>query len=143
MKGLKDLAVPEAIPLTPQTWAWYLLFAALALAAVFALGLFVRRRRANRYRRLALTEIDQLADQPGAWHVLPAFVKRVALQAWPREQVGPLTGAEWLAFLDESYGGNGFTVGAGRCLDDLAYRDGGDGAAAAQVVREWIRKHRA
>ena len=86
-----------------------------------------------------------LADRSGEpclWDELPALVKRVALQAWPREQVASLTGADWLAFLDESYGGDGFANGPGRCLSDLAY-GGGDGADAAVLVREWIRRHHA
>ena len=141
MNELKDIFVPDPVSWTPQTWAWYLLFAAVLLAAVSAVWLFLRHRRANRYRRLALAEIESV-DRMGAWHVLPALVKRVALQAWPRERVAALTGPEWLAFLDESYGGNGFTAGSGRCLADLAY-GGGDGAAAVEVVRDWIRKHHA
>jgi len=138
MNELRDISLPDPVSWTPQTWAWYLLFAVVVAAVGVAAWLFIRHRRANRYRRLALAEIDRM----GAWHVLPALVKRVALQAWPRERVAALTGPEWLAFLDESYGGNGFTAGSGRCLGDLAY-GGGDGAAAVEVVRTWIRKHHA
>jgi Ca-activated chloride channel family protein len=141
MNELRDIHLAAPVPLTPQTWAWALVLVAAVIATGLVAWLLVRRHRANRYRRLALAEIAAV-EQRAAWDELPALVKRVALQAWPREQVASLTGADWLAFLDESYGGDGFANGPGRCLSDLAY-GGGDGAGAAVLVREWIRRHHA
>ena len=70
-------------------------------------------------------------------------MKRTALACRPRVEVAALTGDAWLRFLDESYGGDGFTRGAGRALTALAYEASPevDGDALVPLVRDWIRKH--
>ena len=126
MDEFRDIVVPAPVSAAPQTWAWYPLFGALLVATVLLVRWFVRHRRATRYRRLALAELEEIRTRQ-AWGELPALVKRVALQAWPRERVAALTGTEWIEFL----GGGGFA----RLYD-------GD-AATADVVRDWIRTHHA
>ena len=145
LDALRGLRVPEPVSAAPQTTAWWILFAALALLLVALVVLWIRRWRRNRYRREALARLDALGpDEAGE---LPQLVKRVALDAWPREQVAELTGEPWLAFLDRSLGGgSAFTSGPGRGLPALAY--GGAPPPEAEreeltaLVRTWIRKHR-
>jgi hypothetical protein len=80
---------------------------------------------------------------------LPEPVKRTALQMGPRDEIASLTGDAWLRFLDGSYGGTGFTEGAGRLLPVLAYGLPSDisviSAEQAEeltaLVRRWIRRH--
>ena len=144
LDALVEIRLPEPISNAPATPAWTVLFVALALLLAIAIWLVARWWRRNAYRREALRYVDTIEQDGRAWE-LPVLVKRVALEAWPRKRVAGLTGDGWLAFLDESYGGTGFTQGAGRVLPDLAYGDRKTEASPAllQVVRTWIRKHRA
>ena len=93
-------------------------------------------RRANRYRREALAELKRIAQAPtemAAQQVaaeLSLLVRRTTLAAFPREQVAPLAGETWLAFLDRSVGGTEFTDGAGRLL------------ASARPMRRIVRARR-
>ena len=115
----------------------------------------IRKRRANRYRRVALVELDQLevaARDPerrvSALTELPILVKRVALAAWPREVVASLSGQSLLEFLDATGRTQAFRLGPGKRLLALGY----DAKAAAELgdehvallfdaVREWVKRH--
>jgi len=146
LDALRGIRIPEPVSMAPQTAAWWVLFAVLALLVIVLALLAVRRWRKNQYRRDALTRLDGLG--PDELAQLPELVKRVALDAWPREEVARLSGEPWLAFLDRSLGGGtAFTAGPGRVLPALAY-DGDlspTGAASDELValvRTWIRKHK-
>ena len=63
-----------------------------------------------------------------------------------------LSGDAWLRFLDESYGGKGFTQGPGRLLPTLAYSPlsnleqlvethPSEMNGLIQLIREWIQQH--
>jgi hypothetical protein len=157
LDNLHDIVLPDPAAWTPHTIGWWILLVLIVLLGA-GLAITVRRhRRANRYRRQALIELGRietaLAD-PGARSQalgeLPVLVKRTALAGYPRETVASLTGEPWLRFLDESYGGNGFTTGPGRVLASIAYAtDEKSSALAGDTLREltallhqWIRRHR-
>jgi len=152
--GLHDIVVPEPVSWVPATVGWPV--AALVVLGLVALGLrsLRRKRAANRYRVDAMKELAAIeasmahaSGQAGALAPLPVLVKRVALSFARREEVASLTGEPWLAFLDRSYGGTGFTQGPGRALAQLGYASlGGDlpeseASALLSLVREWIRTH--
>ena len=154
---LNDIIVAEPVAWTPQTIGWWILLALIVLVGV-VIGIVVhRRRRANRYRRHALEELGRTETSlahPGerlrALGELPVLVKRTALARYPRRKVASLNGESWLRFLDDSYGGNGFTQGPGRLLPSLAYAPPGQSAELTEnklreltaLLRQWIRRHR-
>ncbi len=139
---LHDIVLPEPVSRMPQTSAWWVLLGLLLVVLGCAVYVFVRRWRANRYRRQALARLDDLEDAVA----IPVLVKQTALAAWPRSEIASLSGDPWLRFLDASYGGNGFTEGPGRLLPTLAYEaralDPEEQRALVGVVRDWIRGHR-
>jgi hypothetical protein len=104
---------------------------------------------------MALAELDELeaAVQDPSQRVsvlgsLPALVKRVALAAWPRERVAPLSGPALLAFLDQTGRTQTFQLGAGKALAVLAYDaqtvaalDNEHITPLFSAVREWIKQH--
>ena len=142
MPELHDIVLPEAPsfwPATPAAYAVLALLVALVVGAALALA---RRHRRDRYRRLALAELSEI-ERRGAYHDLPALVKRTALQAAPRDEVASLSGEAWLRYLDASYGGDGFTRGPGRRLPELAYAgvDAADVSDLMNLVHQWIQKH--
>ena len=52
------------------------------------------------------------------------------------------TGADWLAFLDASYGGTGFSDGPGRVLAEAPWRPCPPAPGLPPLARDWVRRHR-
>ena len=154
--NLHDIVLPEPVSWLPQTVGWSALLGIFLVAFGWALISLFRRWRANRYRRNALARLERIegalldpAARPGALTELPVLVKQTALACRPRSEVAALTGARWLRYLDESYGGKDFSEGAGRVLPMLAYAapSGNESLAPDDLrdlvglVRRWIRGH--
>jgi len=123
LQNLNDIVVPAAVPWWPPAPGWYVLAAGLAMVLAVVLIRWLRARRRNLYRRLALRELAGIRQDPSDQTLLtlPQLLKRTALAAWPRDRVAALSGAEWHRFLDESAGMDLFQSGAGEVLDRLAY----------------------
>ena len=154
LTGLIDIPLPSPVSLWPQTWPSRIAIALVLAAVIVALWRFVHYWRANRYRREALFELDEIGQRLDASEArgeglaeLSMLVRRTALAAFPRESVAPLAGPAWLAFLDRSYGGQGFSLGPGRLLASAPYQraapDQDQLRALATLVRQWIRGHHA
>ena len=150
--GLIDIPLPQEVGLWPETWASRITAVVLLVTAVVAIWRFIGYRRANRYRREALAELARIARTSGpdtAPNELAAqlslLVRRTALAAFPREQIAPLSGAAWLAFLDQSSGGTGFSRGPGRWLASAPYArtepNDSPRPELIELIRRWIRGH--
>ncbi|HYC18146.1 MAG TPA: DUF4381 domain-containing protein [Pseudolabrys sp.] len=147
--GLIDIPLPMPISLWPTTLTSRIVIALLVAAAFLSIWRFAKHWHANRYRRAALAELEQIlrsADAgpapPGA--ALALLVRRTALAAFPRDKIAPLAGPAWLAFLDKSYGGHEFSNGVGRALETAPYARPSDAenvTPLAELVRRWIRSH--
>ena len=156
LANLHDIVLPPSVSWWPLAWGWYLLSALLLAGLAWGLLRWRRRRRANRYRDLALGELDALADAIGdparqarALADLPVLLKRVALAAWPRARVAGLSGEDWWQFLDENDPGGALGEAEGAKLDHLSCgREPGAGLSEAEArglaaaVRVWVRRHR-
>jgi hypothetical protein len=146
LQKLNDIVLPPPVSWWPQTWGWAVLGALLAAAAAWWGWRAWRHWKANRYRREALAELDRLETGSPVIlaEALPELLKRVALAAWPRKTVAPLSGPDWVSFLRTNGGAAGFSDDAARLLDDLEYRAAPDAEAsrsAARAVRRWIEGH--
>ena len=144
--GLIDIPLPVAIGLWPTTWTSRIAIVLIVVGLIAALWAFARRWHANRYRRAALAELEQImrAPEPTAG-ALELLLRRTALAVFPRATIAPLGGQAWLAFLDSAYGGHEFSQGAGRtlALSPYAPQPAGNVATLADLVRRWIRTHHA
>jgi Ca-activated chloride channel family protein len=150
--GLIDIPLPPEASLWPQTWPARIATVVLLAAIVVALWQFLRHRYLNRYRREALAELNKIArtGEPSARELvtrLSLLVRRTALAAFPREEVAPLAGPAWLAFLDRTSDGAEFSRGAGRWLASAPYAraepDDAQQTAFIDLVGHWIRGHHA
>lgn len=143
IESLADPIPPQPVSLIPQTIGWAVVAAMLILLLAWCLLLWVRRRRANAYRREALAELVSARDDPVA---IARILRRTALAAWPREKVANLYGAEWLRFLDatgDNKGENGFINGPGAVLASAPYRRQAGAALGLQdLAARWIKRHR-
>lgn len=146
---LIDIPLPAPVSLWPQTWESRIALLVLAAGMIAGTWWLVHRWRANRYRRAALAELRRIAtsqDSPAdTAAALAALVRRTALGAFPRREVASLSGPAWLAFLDRSYGGTGFSRGAGQSLEAAAYQPTPPAApqerALIALVRQWVEAH--
>ena len=136
---LEPVPEPPQIPLWPQTAGWVWLGLAVVCVAAWLGRRWLVNRRANAYRRAALKEIAAAGDDPAA---LTVIVRRAALAGYPRTEVAGLYGEDWLAFLDEAYGGTGFREGPGRLLAVAPYAPAGRAPDLAPLIAEWVRRHR-
>ncbi|WOX05151.1 DUF4381 domain-containing protein [Microbulbifer pacificus] len=132
---------PPAVSMWPATPAAKSVGALLLLMLLFFVWRRIQTYRANAYRRAALAELQQAADDPAR---IAEILRRTALVAYPRTQVAALTGDDWLGFLNQHYPGNAFTGEVGRTLLQSPYRKAAptQSGALAQVARDWIRQHK-
>lgn len=153
LAGLHDVVAPAPVSWAPQTVGWAVLAGILVVLAAWLGWRAWKRARANRYRKVALAEIDRIAqglrdDPAAALGAVNEILKRAALTAWPRAEVASLAGPSWLEFLDATSTGRNFRDGPGRALGDRVYAPGGvpstddERRAFLNVVRRWIREHR-
>lgn len=158
LAGLKEIALPEHVSYAPQTAAWYILFGLIFFGAIWIALRMYRTWAANRYRREALIRLADIQSslkgsrtRRAGVAALPALVKQTALAFASRESVAGLSGNDWLAFLDSSYSGRGFSEGAGRLLPELSYQSASrveqitdqELADLFDLLGLWIRRHRA
>ncbi len=156
LRGLHEILVPDPVRWLPQTVGWYALLGLVLLALAWWGYGRLRHFTANRYRRLALTELAALEQELQArgqrlqvLRKIPVLLKRTALSAFPRIEVAGLSGERWLSFLDHTTGGKDFAEGPGRLLRDLAYLPvsrvealSEEGVATVfRVARLWVEQH--
>ena len=132
---------PAAISLWPATPLAQGLALLLLAGLLYLAWRWLRRYRANAYRRAAEAELGRIADDPAQ---IAEILRRTALAAYPRQQVAGLTGARWLEFLNRHYPGNGFQGEVGQLLLLAPYRKSAPATATALAheARAWIRKHK-
>lgn len=120
---LRDIHLPPPPGWWPPAPGWWLL-AALLLAAVIGMAVWLRRRwRKARHRAALEAELAQALalDTPSAQLVaLSQLLRRAALQVEP--QAATLTGEAWLRWLDGADASVPFSSGPGRVLLEGPYR---------------------
>ena len=138
LDNLREIILPPPVPWWPLAPGWWLLLAAIALAAsAFAFRLF-RRWRANAYRRAALRELAIAGDVTAIAEIL----KRTALVAYPRKDVAALSGAAWLAWLAQTgHRRAPADVTAALTTGVFATEEAENIAPVATFAADWIRNH--
>lgn len=144
---LRDIHAAAAPGWWPPAPGWWVL-GVLALVVLLLLARWTWRRvRAARRQRRILAALDTLATDTAAAGMsaflaaLSALLRRVALRRYDRARVAPLSGIDWLRFLDATGGEGAFEHGAGRALADGAYRPETDPVARDELLdlaRRWI-----
>jgi hypothetical protein len=146
--ALRDIHLPAAPPWWPPApgwWALALLLVVLLVIAAWWLWRAVQRRRRWRQLLAHLNDLESKLQREPAPHYLAglsALLRRLALVRYPRREVAPLNGEDWLAFLDRTGGDGAFQAGAGRVIGDAVYRKNPlgeiDVAGLMRAVRVWV-----
>jgi len=146
---LRDIHLPPAIESWPPAFGWWLLATMSLIAIFFALKYLLGLRNKNAYRREAKKTLDRLFrasehDQQAFLLSYNSLLKRVALTAYPRDQVANLTGEAWVAFLDLTGETHEFTMGPGQILVDGQYAPVTtvDVEHLFNLGQKWIKNHR-
>jgi hypothetical protein len=146
LSNLHDIVLPAPVSFWPPAPGWWILGATLIAAALILLAKTLARYRRNAYRRQALRELDAIgpARDAVAAQRISAVLKRAALAAFPRRDVARLSGAPWLAFLDQTGRTDAFSGGPAHMLSALALGavPTADGDAILESAKRWIRRHR-
>jgi hypothetical protein len=152
LRSLKDIAVPPPVSWMPQTWGWGILALAVAAAILVWCALGYRRWRRNAYRREALKLLDEVAaamrnpdTREQGINDLSELVKRTALAAWPRKDVAPTSGADWVAVIT-AHGGDDESPTFNNFFNDLEYQRGKPPTSdvvdeLVHGARRWIEGH--
>ena len=132
LNNLREIVPPDAPPLWPlATEAWLLL---LMLASSAIILIYQRRqaKKRNAYRRAGLALLDGVSTV----HDVSVVLKRVALAAYPREQVASLYGEDWATFLRQTCHRRDYSLILRANPDDPASRE------VIQLAGGWIKHHR-
>ena len=145
VQRMRDIHLPEPGFWWPPAPGWWLLALLLAALVLGAGWLFHRR---GRLRRQALAELEQLrgrfrreGDRRALAMALNVLLRRVALAEHARDEVAPLRGEAWLAFLDRAGGPRRFSRGEGRVLLQAPYAPATpfDAEELLALAETWIR----
>lgn len=137
---LRPIPEPPPVSMWPATAGWIWLGLGILALATWVGWRALRRWRAGAYRRAALAQLSAAGDDPVQ---VAAILRRTALAAYPRRDVAGLIGDDWLSFLDQSAGMNGFSSDAGEALLAAPYRPMPAVPGLGQLARDWVRRHRA
>ena len=146
LQNLNDIVAPAPVAWWPPAPGWYALAVLLLLLLTWWGFRGLRSWQQGRYRREALQSLKGISESgPLAAAALPDLLKRVALSAWPRDEIAGLVGPEWHRFLDHAAGSERFEGEAGRRLEQAAYApgklSGEDFRGLCADVDWWIRHH--
>ncbi len=131
LNDLHDIVLPDAPglwPFAPGLWAAIALVGLLLIAVGWQLW---KRHQSNAYRRAGL----QLLQKASSTYDVSVVLKRVALAIYPREEIAPLHGAQWAAFLNQQVTRRLFAENA------FADSDVVPNSELKQLAAQWIRQH--
>lgn len=132
LANLRDIAIPDAPPLWPLATGACLVLAIAATVILWLAWHVIAKYRQNAYRRSGLVLLCNAATA----HEVSVIMKRVALAAFPREQVASLHGEDWQEFLHKTCSQIG--------VQDVHSPAGNDqpDAKLIKFADTWIRLHR-
>ncbi|WP_150465688.1 DUF4381 domain-containing protein [Francisella sp. SYW-2] len=104
---LKDIYLPARVSQWwPLAYGWWLLLGLIVLAFIIFLIILHFRKKRNSYKdsiindfRRAIEETQQNKPKEVLQNI-SVYLKRVALQKFPNQQIKTLHGEQWLEFLD-------------------------------------------
>ncbi|MCF6189025.1 MAG: DUF4381 domain-containing protein [Cocleimonas sp.] len=148
---LQDIHLPENASFWPLALGWWLLLAVLIVVIAWLIVKILKRAKQRKYRAKIFARFDdlekKLKTKPSNAVIaeLNTLLRQLAVNYYPRSKTASLTGGEWLQFLDQSGGTQGFSRGAGRILIEAPYRlekeiENLNIKELIPLIRRWTRK---
>jgi hypothetical protein len=130
LNNLRDIVIPDSPPLWPFATGLWIAIGVVALTIGLIIWRLIIIRKRNAYRRAGL----QLLHTATSTRDVSVIMKRVALAAFPREQVASLYGDDWIAFLQET-------------CPSVSFAAAGEESASPSgefvaLAKKWIQGHR-
>lgn len=147
LSQLKDVHTPDAISWWPLAIGWWILAIIILTSLITLVRLFIRRRKQNNYRKLALTELNTHYKSWQAHHNDKAYIaaannvlKRVSRIVKP-ESVSQFSDA-WVDSLESHYNTN-FSQEARYALAHQCYQEhvSADIDTLNSEVNQWLKNH--
>ena len=132
LNNMYDLALPGQPALWPPANELWWLLMLLLLMFVIIIYHWRQSRKRNAYRLAGLA----LLETASTVHDVSVVLKRVALAAYPREQVASLYGEQWAEFLQRSYKRRNFSIITGSEPGQPVDRK------VLKLAASWIQHHR-
>ncbi|SMF39365.1 F0F1-type ATP synthase, subunit b [Alteromonadaceae bacterium Bs31] len=152
IRGILEISLPKDVSMLPQTLGWKLIAVLLIIWFFYTLAKKIRRYWRNRYRRVALANLERIKQQYISGELEAArevarLIKATALHSFPREEVASLNGRQWEMFLDQCYEGPEFSRSEAGFLNCCAYAPTCElkdaiGPEHWQQLALWIKSHR-
>ena len=153
LENLRDVQMPAILNRWELAPGWWFLSLLLTFFVFFLFWLFVKTWRNNKYRREALIELEAIdlrrqktGDELVFLQESQTLLKRVALTAFPREDVAQLTDLEWINFLGKSSKTSRFEDPVVEALIDDVYREKLEQPLNYHeikvLLRFWIKNHK-
>ena len=149
---LRPNHLPEAISYWPLAIGWWLLLASTISIISVMTYLFIIKRQKNKYRRLGLQLAKKIhkkfiehGNKRQFAHDSNRLLKKVALQAFPRQNIANLNGKEWLDFLYQSSGNKQFKTMGAAAFGSSRFKPHQDPDVTQinPLTISWIKKHNA
>ena len=155
LQNLNDIVLPATVGWWPLAAGWYFLIGLMLIALAWFGYRLLHRWMTNRYRRVALRELQSLTDRihdsekrDASLRQIPILLKRTALSAYPRSQVASLSGKDWFHFLNSTVKTPAFTDSAASTLNKISYSSGELSfidlqatTALLNASRQWLKQH--
>ena len=132
LNNLRDILPPDAPPLWPLATEAWLLLLILASSAIILIYQRQQAKKRNAYRQAGLALLDGVSTV----HDVSVVLKRVALAAYPREQVASLYGEDWATFLHQTCHPRDYSPVLQADPDDPASGE------VIELAGDWIKHHR-
>ena len=132
----------------PPAPGWWILALIVLIAFCVISWRLYRAWRQHHQEARILSELNNLADNSPEQFAteVSTLLRRVALMRYTRQEVAPLNGEAWLAFLDRTGGNGEFVHGAGNVLAIVPYANvhtltGFDKDALLDLARDWLKQN--
>lgn len=147
---LRGLHLPDAVSWWPPAPGWWILLVIVLLLLVLGVWYLLRKQRDNRYRKLALAELQTahsqwLTTQNNSQYVqsASAIIKRAIIATGAHTSIASLTGQPWIQTIN-NWAKEPLSEQSSQALMEAGYRADPevDTEELHQQLGFWLRSHR-
>ena len=152
LANLRSNQLPEPVSIWPLAPGWWILASIILVGLLWITYTGIRSRIKNRYRREGLKIAGQIlqhyethGNRRQYAHDCNGLLKKVALHAFPRQEIASLVGAQWLDFLYQTSGNALFKQSPAYALGSIRFDPAQepDVRQLYPLTKSWIKKHHA